>query len=248
MDIRNSLDGLKSLLGVNPTAPPHRRARTQLPRPSEQCARQRSCHVEQCGKRGFAGSFGRRRAHGQSCSGAGGAGCGNVRRAASAVASKMVDADAGRRAVDRGKIGQWFWRGRHSMQHEREARRDRSGAEGADGRGFAGAGAPGYGPAGGVGALVPGAEPEARFAVKRGRGAKCNWREQAREAAADMAVFARVLDATRANLHVMNRLRELRMGRLEYSERQARGGIGARSPSTGSGRWSGNAEAGHGDH
>jgi len=55
---------------------------------------------------------------------------------------------------------------------------------------------------------------------------------QAREAAADMAVFARVLDATRANLQVMNRLRELRMGRLEYSERPARGGMGA----------------GHGDH
>jgi hypothetical protein len=58
--------------------------------------------------------------------------------------------------------------------------------------------------------------------------------QQAREAAADMAVFARVLDATRANLHVMNRLRELRLGRLEYSERQARGGM--------------EAEAGHGDH
>ncbi len=58
--------------------------------------------------------------------------------------------------------------------------------------------------------------------------------QQAREAAADMAVFARVLDATRGNLHVMNRLRELRLGRLEYSERQARGGM--------------EAEAGHGDH
>jgi len=58
--------------------------------------------------------------------------------------------------------------------------------------------------------------------------------QQAREAAADMAVFARVLDATRANLQVMNRLRELRMGRLEYSERQARCGVGA--------------EVVHGDH
>ena len=46
---------------------------------------------------------------------------------------------------------------------------------------------------------------------------------QAREAAADMAVFARVLEATRANLRVMDRLRELLAGRLEYSERQARG-------------------------
>jgi hypothetical protein len=33
-----------------------------------------------------------------------------------------------------------------------------------------------------------------------------------------MAVFARVLEATRANLNVMNRLRELRTGRLEYRE------------------------------
>ncbi len=57
---------------------------------------------------------------------------------------------------------------------------------------------------------------------------------QAREAKGDMAVFARVLEATRANLNVMNRLRELRAGRLEYTERQAHGGTGA--------------EDGHGDH
>jgi hypothetical protein len=55
---------------------------------------------------------------------------------------------------------------------------------------------------------------------------------QAREAEADMAVFARVLEATRSNLNVMKRLRELRAGRLEYTERQARG----------------SAEGGHGDH
>ena len=41
---------------------------------------------------------------------------------------------------------------------------------------------------------------------------------QFREAAGEMAVFARVLEATRANLNVMNRLRELRVGRLEYRE------------------------------
>ena len=58
--------------------------------------------------------------------------------------------------------------------------------------------------------------------------------EQAQETEADMAIFARVLEATRANLNVMKRLRELRAGRLEYSERQARGGAGA--------------EGGHGDH
>lgn len=46
---------------------------------------------------------------------------------------------------------------------------------------------------------------------------------QAREATGDMAVFARVLDVTRSNLQVMNRLRELRAGRLEYSEPRARG-------------------------
>jgi hypothetical protein len=42
---------------------------------------------------------------------------------------------------------------------------------------------------------------------------------QAREATGDMAIFARVLEATRANLNVMNRLRELCGGRLEYGER-----------------------------
>ncbi len=57
---------------------------------------------------------------------------------------------------------------------------------------------------------------------------------QAREVKSDMAVFARVLEATRANWNVMNRLRELRAGQLEYTERQARGSAGA--------------EAGYGDH
>lgn len=40
---------------------------------------------------------------------------------------------------------------------------------------------------------------------------------QAREAVADMEVFARVLEATRSNLKVMQRLRELRAGQLEYT-------------------------------
>jgi hypothetical protein len=57
---------------------------------------------------------------------------------------------------------------------------------------------------------------------------------QAHEAAGDMAVFSRVLEATRANQNVMIRLKELREGSLEYSERQVRGGSGA--------------EAGHGQH
>ena len=42
--------------------------------------------------------------------------------------------------------------------------------------------------------------------------------KECKEAEGDMAVFARVLEATRANLNVMNRLRELRAGRLEYRE------------------------------
>jgi hypothetical protein len=41
---------------------------------------------------------------------------------------------------------------------------------------------------------------------------------EAGAAAGDMAVFARVLEATRANLSVMRRLRELRAGSLEYGE------------------------------
>jgi hypothetical protein len=47
------------------------------------------------------------------------------------------------------------------------------------------------------------------------------YRAQAKEAAGEMVVFARVLEATRSNLNVMRRLRELRRGRLEYSEREA---------------------------
>jgi hypothetical protein len=43
---------------------------------------------------------------------------------------------------------------------------------------------------------------------------------QAREAAGDMAVFARVIEVTQANLKVINRLRELRADRLEYGEPQ----------------------------
>ncbi len=39
---------------------------------------------------------------------------------------------------------------------------------------------------------------------------------QAREAEADMATFARVLEATRANLNVMRRLRDLRRGMADY--------------------------------
>jgi hypothetical protein len=47
---------------------------------------------------------------------------------------------------------------------------------------------------------------------------------EALEASGEMAIFARVLEATRANLKVMHRLRELRLKPIVYSERQARGG------------------------
>jgi hypothetical protein len=53
---------------------------------------------------------------------------------------------------------------------------------------------------------------------------------QARDAAWEMAVFGRVLEATRANLEVVRRLRERRTALLEYG--------GARG-------W---AEKGHGNH
>jgi hypothetical protein len=48
---------------------------------------------------------------------------------------------------------------------------------------------------------------------------------QAREAVGEMAVFQRVLEATRSNLNVMKRLRELRAGQLEYGESQTRGWV-----------------------
>ena len=46
---------------------------------------------------------------------------------------------------------------------------------------------------------------------------------QSREAAGDMAVFARVLEATRANLDLLERLRELRAGMFEYGDRRTQG-------------------------
>ena len=55
------------------------------------------------------------------------------------------------------------------------------------------------------------------------RGERDLFARQAREAAGDMATFARVLEATKANLGVMNRLRELHAAQLEYTERQAQG-------------------------
>ncbi len=50
---------------------------------------------------------------------------------------------------------------------------------------------------------------------------------QARESREDMAVFGRLLEATRANLAVMARIRALRRGRqLEYGERGTERGRG----------------------
>jgi hypothetical protein len=50
---------------------------------------------------------------------------------------------------------------------------------------------------------------------------------QARQAAGEMAILARVLEVTRGNLGLMSRLRAMREGRLEYSEAQALGWGGA---------------------
>jgi hypothetical protein len=53
---------------------------------------------------------------------------------------------------------------------------------------------------------------------------------QARAAEGDMRIFSRVLEVTRTNLKVLNRLRESRESRLEYGEGQmqiwARAGSG----------------------
>ncbi len=60
--------------------------------------------------------------------------------------------------------------------------------------------------------VASGAEDRVRFA------------RQARQAAPEMAIFARVLDVTRENLNVIQRLQDLRAGRLEYAERRAASG------------------------
>ncbi|MFY9853020.1 MAG: hypothetical protein WAK26_03975 [Terracidiphilus sp.] len=64
---------------------------------------------------------------------------------------------------------------------------------------------------------------------------------EAKNATGDMAVFARVLEATRANLNVMNRLKELRAGRLEYREDRMEREVSRAS------EWR-RTESGHGDN
>jgi hypothetical protein len=44
--------------------------------------------------------------------------------------------------------------------------------------------------------------------------------DQSRAAEGDIRIFSRVLEATRSNLHVVNRLRALREDRLEYGVEQ----------------------------
>jgi hypothetical protein len=51
-------------------------------------------------------------------------------------------------------------------------------------------------------------------------------KRHAREASGEMAVFGRVLDATRANLEVMRQLRERRGGRRAYQVRVGSGSAG----------------------
>lgn len=62
-----------------------------------------------------------------------------------------------------------------------------------------------------------------RLQLPREAGARDALQGQARDAAGDMAVFARVLVATRENLQVMRRLKALREGRLEYSAEASHG-------------------------
>ncbi len=63
---------------------------------------------------------------------------------------------------------------------------------------------------------------------------------QAQGAVGEMAVFGRVLDATRGNLNVLSRLRELREGPLEYG-----GGLASRLAARGQWSLTGNF---HGDN
>jgi hypothetical protein len=55
-----------------------------------------------------------------------------------------------------------------------------------------------------------------RELIQAGNAASAEWARQAREACSEMAVFGRVLDATRSNLDVMKRLRDNHFARLEY--------------------------------
>ena len=70
----------------------------------------------------------------------------------------------------------------------------------------------------------PSSEPDSgtESGVQKRRG-EAALAHQVREAAGEMRAFRRVLDATRANLTVMRRLRQRRQGHIEYSEAQARG-------------------------
>jgi hypothetical protein len=61
-------------------------------------------------------------------------------------------------------------------------------------------------------------DPLGLTGLARGDAERADIVRQAREAAGEMAVFARVLDATRANLTVMKRLRALREGNLGYTD------------------------------
>jgi len=68
--------------------------------------------------------------------------------------------------------------------------------------------------------FLPGAEREL---TPMSQNQRTTLARQSREAAGDMATFARVLEATRANLNVIEPPPDLRTGRLEYTNRQMRG-------------------------
>jgi hypothetical protein len=69
---------------------------------------------------------------------------------------------------------------------------------------------------------------------------RSEWVRQAQEAQPELAVLGRVLEATRANLEVMNRLRDRGGSDLEYAELPARA-------ATRPGPWA-SAETCHGNH
>ena len=77
MDIRNSLDGLKSLLGVNQAAPAATQTKGSAATKGSSFSSD-SATLSSAGSEVSQGVFGRRGAHGQSLRGAVGAVCGNL--------------------------------------------------------------------------------------------------------------------------------------------------------------------------
>jgi hypothetical protein len=65
--------------------------------------------------------------------------------------------------------------------------------------------------------LTPDSNRDGRPSLPISQAERLSLAAEARAAQLDMEIFARVLEATRANVQVIERLRELRLGRLEYT-------------------------------